>query len=112
LPFCFSRARKESKLIAVACALTTGFYSNNFSKVFSGLLEKSSVTCYKICNYAHIDEAYVSRLKSGEKNNPTAEVVLRISLALVHFAPDITIHDIEALLNSTGRSILPKRQVF
>ena len=90
--------------------MVTGFYSDNFSKVFSRLLEKSSVTCYKISNYAHIDEAYLSRLKSGEKNNPTAEVVLRISLALVHLDPHITLHDIEALLNSAGRSIFPKRQ--
>jgi transcriptional regulator with XRE-family HTH domain len=92
--------------------MTTGFYSNNFSKVFSKLLERSNVTCYKISTYAHIDQAYLSRLKSGGKNNPTVEMVLRISLALVHFSPDITIHDIEALLNSTGRSILPKRQGF
>ena len=80
-------------------------YKNEFSKVLSRLLEGGSATCYGICNYAGVDPAYLSRLKNGEKANPSLETVVRISLGLVHCSNSISVADIEQLLNSTGRSL-------
>lgn len=80
-------------------------YSNDFSLVFSKLLEGFNITCYQISKYTHISESYLSRLKSGEKDNPTVETVMKISLALAHFSNKIGLYDIEALFNSVGRSI-------
>ena len=42
-------------------------YGNDFAKIFSELLEKSGVTCYQLNQYVNLDEAYLSRLKNGQK---------------------------------------------
>jgi len=81
-------------------------YANDFSKVFSTLLEKSRISCYQISQYTHLDQAYLSRLKTGEKQNPGPETVIKISLALAHYSKNIQLHDIQNLFKSVGRSII------
>jgi hypothetical protein len=83
--------------------MKTGLYTNDFSRIFSKLLEKSSISCYQIHQYSGIDQAYLSRLRSGEKCNPSPEVIMRIVLALA--CNKVTMYDIETLLNSVGRSL-------
>ena len=85
-----------------------GLYTNDFSKAFSALLEKGGVTCYQIYQYTGLDQAYLSCLKNGKKNNPSPETVMKIAIALSHFGKGIKLHDIEVLFNSVGRSILSK----
>ncbi len=80
-------------------------YDNNFSVVFTGLLKKFGVTCYQIGEYTGLDQAYLSRLKSGEKTNPSPETIMKIGLAFAHFCGKITIHDLESLFRSVGRSL-------
>lgn len=82
-----------------------GIYDTYFSTVFSKLLEKAEISCYQIGKYTNIDPAYLSRLKSGEKDNPSPTIIMKISLAIVHLGNNITINDIEGLYNSVGRSI-------
>lgn len=84
-------------------------YHESFNKVFSHLLEKTGVTCYKIEQYTCLDQGYLSCLKNGIKNNPGPEVVVRISVALAHLSKDIEMLDIEDLFNSIGRSLSPKK---
>jgi len=80
-------------------------YLTDFPKVFSRLLEKSGVSCYKISQYSHLYEAYLSRLKNGEKQNPSPETIIKISLALTHYSDKITAYDIQKLFRSVGRSL-------
>ena len=82
-----------------------GLYSTDFAHAFSELLEKAGTTCYKISQYSHVDEAYLSRLRNGEKGNPSPEILVRILLGLVHHSNKIDINDAERLFNSVGRSI-------
>ena len=82
-----------------------GVYSNGFSQVFCQLLEIAGVSCYKISQFAHLDQAYLSRLKNGEKQNPSPETMVKISLALVHYSDKIKLHDIQKLFKSVGRSL-------
>jgi len=82
-----------------------GLYNNQFSEVFSRLLEKSGVSCYGVNKFSGIDQAYLSRLKRGDKDHPSPEVVVRISLALVHCSDKVSLHDVEELFNSTGRTL-------
>jgi hypothetical protein len=84
-------------------------YADDFSKVFSILLDKTGVSCYKISHYTHLNEAYLSRLKKGGKNNPSRETVIKIGLALAHYSDDITLSDIETLFQSTSLSIVSRR---
>jgi len=82
-----------------------GLYQNNFAEAFSKLLAKSGVTCYQIHQFTHLDQAYLSRLKSGEKNSPSPETIVKIGLEICHFNDKIKLSDIETLFNSTGRSL-------
>ena len=89
-----------------------GLYeSNDFPAVFSRLLEKTGTSCYRISEFTHLDEAYLSRLRSGEKKNPGPETVVKIALALAHFSDKVDLYDVEVLLNSVGRSILFRKRI-
>jgi transcriptional regulator with XRE-family HTH domain len=85
-----------------------GVYSNGFSRAFSQLLEKAGVSCYKISQYSHVDEAYLSRLKNGKKQNPSPATIIKISLALTHYSDKIKLCDIQRLFRSVGRSLSSK----
>jgi len=80
-------------------------YSNSFDKVYSDLLSELGVSNYKVGEFSHIDEGYLSNLKNGLKNNPSPEIVVRIGLALVHCSDKVRMHHVEKLFNATGRSL-------
>ena len=80
-------------------------YAKDLSEVFSTLLEKSRISCYQISQYSHLDQAYLSRLKSGAKTNPSLETIIKISLALTHYSEKIKLDDIQRLFRSVGRSL-------
>ena len=82
-----------------------GLYNNNFSQVFSGFLAKTGVTCYQLHRYTGLDEGYLSRLKSGEKQDPSFQTIAKITLAFAHYSRDFSVNHAEALLNSVGRSL-------
>ena len=80
-------------------------YSNDFCKTFDDLLINTRISCYRISKYTNLDEAYLSRLRNGGKNNPSAETIMKISLALVHYSPKVSLEDIEEMFRACGRSI-------
>ena len=92
--------------------MVTGIYTKHFAEVFASLLSRSGVSCYQISQYADINQAYPSRLKNGEKNNPSPEIVMRIGLALVHCSNRIRMSDIEKLFNATGRTLSPNHRGY
>jgi len=57
--------------------MATGIYNNDFPSAFSKLLEKTGVSCYRIHSFTDIDQAYLSRLRSGEKDNPSPEIMVK-----------------------------------
>ena len=80
-------------------------YATNFAKAFSNLLQETGVTCYQISQYSHLDQAYLSRLKNGEKQNPSPDTIVKISLALTHYSDKVNLYDIRKLFKSVGRSL-------
>jgi len=76
--------------------------------MFDNLLKRTGISCYQITKYTDLDGAYLSRLRNGGKNNPSAETIMKISLALAHLGEDIALHDIGELFNAVGRSIYLK----
>jgi transcriptional regulator with XRE-family HTH domain len=85
--------------------METGLYNNDFSEIFYKLLAKGNVSCYQIHQYTHLDQGYLSNLRNGKKSNPSPETIMKIAVALSHCSNKITLHDIEALFQSVGRSI-------
>jgi hypothetical protein len=86
--------------------MASSIYTNDFAEVFTKLLNKNSLSCYQISQYTSLDQAYLSRLKHGEKKNPSSSVLIRLSLALARLGNKVTIYDIEELWNAVGRTIL------
>ena len=89
--------------------MEAGLYANRFSQAFQRILEKTGVSCYQISQYTGLDQAYLSRLKKGVRNNPSVETIMKISLAIACFSTKFSIRDAENLFNSIGRSLIPKR---
>lgn len=79
--------------------------SNEFSTVFTRLLEQTGVTCYRISRFTHLDQSYLSRLKKGKKKNPSAETVVKIALAFAYLSKELNIYDLEQLVSSIGCSL-------
>ena len=80
-------------------------YSKDFSKILSDLVEKNGITNYQINQYSGLDQGYLSRLRTGQANNPSPETIVKIGISLAHCSNKITIIDIENLFNACGRSL-------
>ena len=81
-------------------------YAKDFSEAFTALLKKTGISRYKISQYTHLDQAYLHRLTTGEKQNPSLETIIKISLAFAYYSNQVQIYDIQRLFKSVGRSIL------
>ena len=80
-------------------------YSDDFARIFSNLLEKYHISCYQIEEYSNLNQSYLSRLRSGQMNNPSAETVVKISIAMAHCNKGITLLDIERLWAVTSKTL-------
>ena len=58
---------------------------------------KSGKSRYKLAQYSELSEPYILRLESGERANPSRDVV-RLGMALAHGVSSIEIWDMDALL--------------
>jgi len=85
--------------------MVIGIYSKDFSEAFAELIAETHVSCYQISQFTGINQGYLSRLRSGEKGNPSAEVLFKICLAIAHYSKKVAIQDIEGLFNAAGRSL-------
>ena len=85
--------------------IQAGLYSGRFSEKFRGFLVRYRVTCYQISQLSGLSQAYLSRLKSGERQNPSPETIIRIGIAGARLNSQVGEEDVEHLLNSIGRSL-------
>ena len=76
--------------------------ATEFSKTFKRLRSKSGKTKYKLAQYSGLNEAYVLRLESGERQNPSRDTVMKLGLALVADSATVSIHDVNELLLAGG----------
>jgi predicted transcriptional regulator len=89
-----------------------GVYSDSFAQTFSELLKKFDISCYQISEFTHLNESYLSRLRNGEKTNPSRETVLRIGIALAHCNSEVKLSDIETLFRSISLSIVIRKSQY
>ena len=73
-----------------------------FSEVFKTLRQRAQKSKYRVAQYSGIDQSYILRLETGERANPSRDVVLMLALALVHDSDSVGIHDVEELLMAAG----------
>jgi transcriptional regulator with XRE-family HTH domain len=80
-----------------------------FGAVLKRLRTKAGKSRYKLAQWSGLSEAYLLRLESGERGNPSRDVVLLISLALVSNCEAIDLYDVEELMLSASYAPLRKR---
>ena len=79
------------------------------ANIFRDLRQKTGKSRYNMAKFTGLDESYLLRLETGERNNPSRDVVLMLALALVRQSNLVEIWDIDNLLMSAEHSPLRKR---
>ena len=81
-----------------------------FAETLKRLRIKSGKSRYKLAQYSGLSETYILRLESGERTNPSRDVVMMLGTALAQGVPSIEIWDIDALLLSADYAPLRRRE--
>ena len=87
----------------------TAFNHTDFAVLLRLLRERSGKSRYRLAQFCGLDEAYLSRLESGERRNPSRDTVMKIGLALVEGSTQVSIHDVKELLLSARHAPLLSR---
>ncbi len=72
--------------------------STRFSQTLKRLRQQSGKSRYKLAQYSGLNEAYLLRLESGERRNPSRDAVVKLALALVADSGAVSLHDVNELL--------------
>ena len=80
-----------------------------FAATMKNLRTKSGKSRYRLVEYSGLDEAYILRLESGERQNPSRDTVMKLCLALASTSESVTIHDVNELLLAAGYAPLRSR---
>ncbi len=78
------------------------YQRRDFPTVLRELRARSGKSIYRLAQYCELTEAYLGRLETGERRNPTRDTVMKIGLALVQDNAEVTIHDVQELLLAAG----------
>ena len=82
-----------------------------FSEQLKLLRLKAGKSRYRLAQYSGLNEAYILRLESGARTNPSRDVVSMLALALAQGVSPIEIWDLDALLLSADYAPLRRRGV-
>ena len=83
-----------------------------FGKMLSQLRSKSGKSKYRLSQYSGIDQAYIQRLETGERANPSREIVMLLALALVESSTNVSVDDIDELMLAAGYAPLRRRRAM
>ena len=81
----------------------------NFSDSLRGLRRQAGKSRYRLARYSGLSEPYIYRLESGERSNPSRDVVLMLCFALVQGSSSISVWDLDLLLLAAGYAPLRRR---
>ena len=80
-----------------------------FGETLKNLRLKAGKSRYRLAQYGGIDQAYIQRLETGEKNNPGRDVVLMLAFAPVENSDSVTVYDVDELLLAAGYAPFRRR---
>ena len=81
----------------------------SFGETLKKLRLKSAKSRYRLAQYSGITEAYILRLETGERSNPSRDVVLMLGLALLKGSDSLDVWDVDVLLLAAGYAPLRRR---
>ena len=80
-----------------------------FGETMKALRLRSHKSRYRMAQYSGIDQAYIHRLETGERSNPSRDVVLMLAIALVENSEAVGIYDVDELLLAAGYAPFKRR---
>ena len=80
-----------------------------FAQTLHIMRAKTGKSRYRLAQYSGLDEAYILRLESGERQNPSRDAVMKLCLALAATSKGISIHEVNELLLAAGYAPLRSR---
>ncbi len=81
----------------------------NFGQTLRALRTRSGKSRYRVAQFSGIDQAYILRLETGGRNNPSRDVVLMLAFALGEDSQSLSMHDVDELLLEAGYAPLRRR---
>ena len=81
----------------------------SFGNTLKAVRKKADKSRYRLARYSGIDQAYIQRLETGERSNPSRDVVLMIGFALVENSSTVSLHDVDELLLAAAYAPLRRR---
>jgi transcriptional regulator with XRE-family HTH domain len=72
---------------------------------------KAKMTRYRLAEEAQADPSHLARLERGERSNPRRDLVLRLGQAMLDYSGDISLKDVDRLLQSAGYGPLPRERI-
>ena len=80
-----------------------------FGATLTKLRLKAGKSRYRLSKYSGIDQAYINRLETGNRQNPSRDLVFRLALALVENSEAVNIDDVDELLIAAAHEPLRRR---
>ena len=90
-------------------AQMASYHPTEFSVLLRDLRERSGKSRYRLAQFSGINEAYLSRLETGERHRPTRDTVVKLGLALVADSSSVSLDDVNELLLSAEHAPLRGR---
>ena len=89
----------------------------NFAETLKKLRTRACKSRYRLAKYSGVNQAYILRLESEARGNPSRDIVLMLGLALVEGSDSVAIWDRErdyldtlGVFVQLGRQQIPHRQ--
>ena len=82
---------------------------SEFGKKLCSLRRKCGRSRYNLARFSGLSEAYILRLETGERRNPSRDVVIMLALSLVRASDVFEVWDIDELLTSASYAPLRRR---
>ena len=82
---------------------------SEFGKKLVTLRRKSGRSRYNLARFSGLSEAYIMRLETGQRRNPSRDVVIMSALSLVQSSDVFELWDIDELLTSASYAPLRRR---
>ena len=98
------------ELVVVAANLNHKWRTEmTFGETLKTLRSKADKSRYRLAQYSGLDEAYILRLESGARQNPSRDSVMKLCLALAANSEDVSINDVNTLILAAGYAPLRTR---
>ncbi len=78
-------------------------------RVLAAMKRRAKVSTYKWASLAGVDGRYLARLETGEKRNPSRDVLIALARALVDHTPLFGEGDVDRVLRAAGLPPAPRR---